>query len=92
MNEASRGLGSPPRLWVGVHTRFYGRVGSNTLSFTPALELSTTGSIPARLAKLAALERLVLNKNQLTGPIPATLGKLAALKRLLLTKNHLTGE
>ena len=50
-----------------------------------------TGTIPPRLARLASLEWLYLNNNQLTGPIPRQFGQLTQLQRLLLNHNRLTG-
>jgi|GEM_PF-4059947 len=51
-----------------------------------------SGEIPAELARLEALEVLVLSDNELVGRIPSELGKLTFLKRLLLDGNLLNGE
>ena len=52
---------------------------------------SLTGTIPAALGGLSALQVLDLFANQLTGPIPAELGALGALLTLYLQNNQLTG-
>ena len=51
-----------------------------------------SGEILAELARLEALEVLVLSDNELIGRIPSQLGKLKNLKRLLLDGNLLNGE
>ncbi len=52
---------------------------------------SLTGSIPAGLGELSALQQLRLSWNQLTGTIPPELGKLTQLSDLGLGGNQLTG-
>ena len=51
-----------------------------------------TGPIPRDLGRLANLEYLNLDNNDLTGPIPPELGNLASLERLVLSYNGLTGS
>lgn len=51
-----------------------------------------TGSIPARLSKLIALENLNLTENELTGRIPPELGRLTDLEVLKLGSNKLNGK
>ena len=51
-----------------------------------------TGSIPAELGNLTALQYLGLGWNQLTGTIPAELGNLTDLSYLSLNANDLTGS
>ena len=51
-----------------------------------------TGSIPAELGNLTALQYLGLGWNQLTGTIPAELGNLTDLRYLSLNANDLTGS
>lgn len=75
--------------WLGI-TLVDGRVTSLTLRrIGPAI---LTGSIPAAIGELDALERLDLSNNQLTGEIPAVIGELPNLKHLNLENNQLTGE
>ena len=50
-----------------------------------------TGSIPAELGSLAALQRLDLSDNRISGPLPASLSRLPLLE-LSLARNLLTGE
>jgi Leucine-rich repeat (LRR) protein len=50
-----------------------------------------TGSLPASLGKLSALELFVVRLNRLTGPIPPELGNLTELTNLQLFENELTG-
>ena len=73
-------------LWDGVT--------SNATSGVTELSLSTkglTGTVPAALANLPALEVLNLNTNMLTGTIPSALGSLTNLEVLELQMNDLTG-
>jgi hypothetical protein len=51
-----------------------------------------TGSVPAELGQLVALQWLDLNNNRLNGSVPEALGQLAAMKWLRLNGNQLTGE
>ena len=55
----------------------------------PSREL--TGSLPAQLGSLSALQILRLQNNQLSGPIPAELGALAELQELGLSWNQFSG-
>ena len=55
----------------------------------PSREL--TGSLPAQLGTLSALQILRLQNNQLSGPIPAELGALAELQELGLSWNQFSG-
>lgn len=72
--------------WSGV-TIADGRVtrielNSNNLS----------GSLPASLGDLAALQYLHLNHNQLSGSMPGELGNLSSLRMLELYNNQLSGS
>lgn len=72
--------------WHGVFVNHNGRVyllslGGNNLS----------GSLIPEIAKLSALESLVLVDNGLTGSIPSELGNLSNLIYLLLRHNRLSG-
>ncbi|KAI9156028.1 hypothetical protein H9P43_009138 [Blastocladiella emersonii ATCC 22665] len=51
-----------------------------------------TGSIPASLGSLDALEGLDLRKNSLHGSVPRSIANLVGLKRLDLSANDLSGE
>ncbi len=51
-----------------------------------------SGSIPASLSNLIALDRLELNQNALSGFIPAELGSITTLRNLNLADNNLSGE
>jgi len=50
-----------------------------------------TGTIPAELGDLAALEILDLSDNQLSGSIPPTLGNLSSLETVDFSGNQLSG-
>ena len=69
-------------------------ITSNATSGVTELSLSTmrlTGTVPASLGNLTALEVLNLNTNMLTGTIPSALGSLTNLVQLELQMNELTG-
>ena len=51
-----------------------------------------SGSIPAQLGRLNALEDLWLYTNDLTGTIPTTIGNLTELDTLMLAWNDLSGQ
>ncbi|MYC97526.1 MAG: hypothetical protein F4X14_21445 [Caldilineaceae bacterium SB0661_bin_32] len=55
-------------------------------------EKQLTGSVPADLARLTHLQRLILRKNRLTGAIPPELGNLVMLYDLSLDSNLLEGR
>lgn len=68
-----------------------------TVSRTRVTELNLeekqlTGTIPADLARLTHLQRLILKKNRLTGVIPPELGNLVMLSDLSLDRNLLEGR
>ncbi|CAN0293595.1 unnamed protein product, partial [Ectocarpus fasciculatus] len=66
--------------------------GGELLFFYPAefvFARSPAGPIPAELGKLAALERLHLQRNRLSGAIPAQLGALNSVTWLDLSHNQL---
>ncbi|XP_057862715.1 putative leucine-rich repeat receptor-like protein kinase At2g19210 [Cryptomeria japonica] len=52
---------------------------------------SLTGSIPATISRLTALEIIDLSDNKLNGTIPESLASLTNLKKLDLENNDLTG-
>ncbi len=51
-----------------------------------------SGTIPAVLSNLGALQYLFLSENHLEGSIPAELGNLASLQYLMLNSNRLGGD
>ena len=68
--------------WAGVFTDAAGRVNRLYLS-----DNNLSGTLPAELGSLTALQNLELIGNNLTGPLPAELGNLVNLKVLTLEKN-----
>ncbi|WCJ28023.1 Receptor kinase-like protein Xa21 [Euphorbia peplus] len=67
--------------------------GIGNLSSLTVLNLSynrLTGTIPATLRKLQALQRLILNSNYLEGPIAPELCELKYLGELWLSRNRLS--
>ena len=68
--------------WDGVFTDADGRVNRLYLS-----DNNLSGTLPAELGSLTALQNLELIGNNLTGPLPAELGSLVNLKVLTLEKN-----
>ena len=77
---------APLEQWYGVTVDGNGRVIHLHLSGN-----QLSGPIPAQLANLNNLEKLILDNNQLSGPIPAELGRLTNLQRLALAGNQLGG-
>ena len=51
-----------------------------------------SGTIPAQLGNLTALQELNLRSNQLSGSIPPELGNLSQLRHLFLNGNQLSGS
>ena len=88
---------APLREWYGVETDASGRVVRLELAGQYDRDLGTfiqhglAGPIPPEIGKLASLERLLLDRNDLSGRIPSELGSLASLRRLDLNRNALTG-
>ena len=76
--------GTPPRV-----TRLW--IDRNTSPRQIGRRITLTGTIPAALGGLTALERLTLSRHALTGPIPPELGLLTNLEDLQLYGNALTG-
>ncbi|MYD52432.1 MAG: hypothetical protein F4W93_13280, partial [Dehalococcoidia bacterium] len=74
--------------WDGVRTA--GSPRRVTLVRIQSKNLS--GSIPAQLGRLNALEDLWLYSNDLTGTIPTTIGNLTELNTLMLAWNDLSGQ
>ncbi len=71
--------------WHGV------TVANNRVTNINLANNGLSGSIPATIEDLTALETLHLQGNQLSDPIPATIGSLTALNTLHLGNNQLTG-
>jgi len=81
------GTDEPLHSWWGVGTDELGRVTRLSLNAN-----ALTGTIPAEVGALEALQSLSLSTNGLTGPIPAELGNLRELEWLVLGRNELTGS
>lgn len=77
----------PLRDWHGVSLNDDGRVEELHL-----FDNNLKGSLPAEIAKLEELRKLVLRNNELTGYIPPELGQLVNLRELDLAHNGLTGN
>lgn len=72
---------------------------SPALGFLPSLQLlelvgckHIDGTIPRSLQRLAQLQQLVLDDNNLEGELPSLLHRLSSLENLSLSNNRLTGE
>ena len=78
---------APLRDWHGVKLNEDGRVEELHLA-----DINLKGPLPAELAQLEKLRKLVLRKNELTGNIPPELGQLVNLRELDLAHNRLTGN
>jgi Leucine-rich repeat (LRR) protein len=78
-----RDEGAPVSAWKGVTVNADGRVVKIRLE-----RKDLTGGVPAALARLSALNGLVLGYNRLTS-VPMQLGNLIALRQLRLSDNQL---
>ena len=76
----------PLRHWHGVTTNAQGEVVQLSLA-----DNNVTGTLPAALGGLDALEVLSLDRNSIGGSLPAELGNLSSLTRLAMNRNQLTG-
>ena len=72
--------------WHGVTVNEQGQVTQLDLRNN-----NLSGSLPAALGKLEALQVLSLDRNSIGGSLPAELGNLTNLNRLALNRNSLTG-
>ncbi|MBP1659367.1 MAG: peptidase gingipain, partial [Candidatus Aminicenantes bacterium] len=72
--------------WYGV------TVDADNVTWVSLGGNNLTGSIPAEISGLAALQMLNLGSNQLTGSIPASIGSMTSLTQLYLSYNALTGS
>ncbi len=72
--------------WHGVRTNAAGEVTHLALRIN-----NLSGSLPAALGELDALEVLSLDRNSLSGALPAELGNLSNLTRLAMNRNSLSG-
>ncbi len=73
--------------WHGVTTNAEGEVIRLELRIN-----NLSGSLPASLGQLDALEVLSLDRNSLSGSLPAELGNLSKLTRLAMNRNQLSGS
>jgi RHS repeat-associated protein len=71
--------------WYGVIVK-NGRVTEVTLTNN-----NLTGTIPAAIGNLTAINWLRLYENHLTGRVPETIGNLTACTRLMFYQNQITG-
>ncbi|MCY3801049.1 MAG: fibronectin type III domain-containing protein [Chloroflexi bacterium] len=85
-NNANWLSDKPLSEWHGVTVNGQGQVTQLNLR-----DNNLSGSLPAALGKLEALQVLSLDRNNLTGSLPAELGNLRNLTRLALNRNSLTG-
>ena len=72
--------------WFGVEIQG-DRVKKITL-----IDNNLTGTLPAEIGDLNALDNLILNVNNLTGPIPSEIGSMIELDTLILSINSLSGN
>ena len=86
-NSAGWKTSAPLGSWHGVKTDASGRVTELRLG-----DNGLTGSIPAALGSLGALEWLDLDSNELNGSIPGGLESLSNLVVLRLSWNELSGS
>ena len=73
--------------WHGVTTNAEGEVTRLELRIN-----NLSGSLPAALGQLDALEVLSLDRNSLSGSLPVELGQLSNLTRLAMNRNSLSGS
>ena len=88
---------APLANWYGVEVNGLGRVrGLRLGGWDEGLQTHVgnglTGLLPAAVATLAYLQRLLMEGNRVTGPIPAELGDLTRLRELRLGGNAMTGR
>lgn len=79
--------GCTPCSWYGVSCDGNGRVTGLNL-----IGNNLTGTLPASLSALSALQSLELGANALTGGIPSGLGSLTGLQTLNLSRTQLGGN
>ncbi len=73
--------------WHGVTVNGQGQVTHLALR-----DNGLSGSLPAALGNLEALQVLSLDRNSISGSLPTQLGNLSNLTRLALNRNSLTGS
>ncbi len=73
--------------WHGVTVNGQGQVTHLALR-----DNGLSGTLPAALGKLEALQVISLDRNSISGSLPAELGNLSNLTRLALNRNSLTGS
>ncbi len=79
-------LKGPVNTWYGISV-----TGTRVTAVSLGLN-KLSGTLPAALGNLTALQELILYYNTLTGSLPATLGKLTHLQKLWLNNNSLSGS
>ena len=77
----------PLNQWHGVTVNGQGQVTHLQLRIN-----NLSGSLPAALGKLEALQVISLDRNGISGSLPAELGNLSNLTRLAMNRNSLTGS
>ena len=85
-NNANWMSDQPYSEWHGVTVNAQGQVTHLALR-----ENNLSGSLPAALGKLEALQVISLDRNSISGSLPTQLGNLSNLTRLALNRNQLTG-
>ncbi len=85
-NNANWLSDKPLSEWHGVSTNGQGQVTHLALR-----ENNLSGSLPAALGNLEALQVISLDRNIISGSLPTQLGNLSNLTRLAMNRNSLTG-
>ena len=86
-NNANWLSDKPLGQWHGVTVNGQGQVTHLSLR-----DNGLSGSLPAALGNLEALQVLSLDRNSIGGSLPSQLGNLSNLTRLALNRNSLTGS
>ena len=86
-NNANWLSDQPLNQWHGVTVNGQGQVTHLSLR-----DNNLSGSLPAALGNLEALQVMSLDRNSIGGSLPTQLGNLSNLTRLALNRNQLTGS